>query len=292
MANHRVWRLVSRVWITLGVGGTIVFIGWSLIAYRASSVARNAALSDSLVTVDHTDGVWRFVPNGRAPARTTLVFFPGALVDPRAYAPLARSVAEAGYPATLVELPRRGAFNSADSPELDSRIRSVLPAAAKREAIVVGGHSRGAVVASRIAATNTPRVSGLVIIGSSHPRDHDLSSLTIPVTKIVGTRDGLASPNEVRQNAALLPPQTRWIWIEGGNHSQFGWYGFQPLDRRPRIDAARQRAVMLEGVLEILRNVDQHAARPGANRLHYRSMSSVSSVVATFVTPSATSAWP
>ncbi|MBA3890466.1 MAG: hypothetical protein H0X64_08040 [Gemmatimonadaceae bacterium] len=44
----------------------------------------------------------------------------------------------------------------------------------------------------------------------------------------VGTRDGLASPAEVRGNAGLLPAHTRWIWIEGGNHFQFGWYGFQP----------------------------------------------------------------
>jgi pimeloyl-ACP methyl ester carboxylesterase len=187
---------------------------------------------------------------------TTLVFFPGALVDPRAYAPLARFVAAAGYPVVIVELPRRGAFGGADSPELAARIRSVLtPDSSAR--IVVGGHSRGAVVASRVAAENAAKLSGLAIIGSSHPRDHDLSSLRIPVTKIVGTRDGLATPREVRQNARLLPAQTRWIWIEGGNHSQFGWYGLQPLDRRPRINATRQRKEMIEGVLHLLRSSER-----------------------------------
>ena len=82
----------------------------------------------------------------------------------------------------------------------------------------------------------------------------DLSSLTIPVTKIVGTRDGLATPDEVQQNAPLLPRHTRWVWIEGGNHSQFGWYGFQPLDRRPRVAASTQRSVMIQAVLDVLRN--------------------------------------
>jgi pimeloyl-ACP methyl ester carboxylesterase len=119
--------------------------------------------------------------------------------------------------------------------------------------VVLGGHSRGAVVATSIAAAGGRNLGGVVLIGTSHPRDVDLSALGVPVTKIVGTRDGLASPEEVRQNASLLPGHTTWIWVEGGNHSQFGWYGFQPLDRRATIPAAAQREIMIEGVLDLLR---------------------------------------
>lgn len=63
-------------------------------------------------------------------------------------------------------------------------------------------------MASAIAAEE-PRLAGLVLIGTSHPRDVDLSGLDIPVTKIVATRDGLGSPAKVEQNASLLPAQTR-----------------------------------------------------------------------------------
>ena len=207
--------------------------------------------SDSLVTVQDAGGQFSFTPRTVRPGGATLLFFPGALVDPRAYAPLARAVAEAGYRVVVVTLPRRGAFGGADSPELGTRISSAL--SARRDGpIVAAGHSRGAVVASRLAANRAAELAGLVIIGSSHPRDHDLSSLSIPVTKIVGTRDGLASPEEVRGNARLLPAHTEWTWIEGGNHSQFGWYGFQPLDRRPRVDAATQRRIMTERVVNVL----------------------------------------
>ena len=93
---------------------------------------------------------------------------------------------------------------------------------------------------------------GLIIIGSSHPRDVDLHTLPGVVTKIVATRDGLASPREVDANRAKLPSQTRWVWIDGGNHSQFGWYGFQPGDHRATRDAASQRATMIAAVLETL----------------------------------------
>ncbi|MDF1505818.1 alpha/beta family hydrolase, partial [Roseisolibacter sp. H3M3-2] len=117
---------------------------------------------------------------------------------------------------------------------------------------LAAGHSRGGVVASRVAAGRPAGMRGLILIGTSHPRDVDLSGLALPVTKIVGTRDGLASPPEVEANRRLLPASTRWVWVEGGNHSQFGWYGFQPGDRRATIPAAAQRAAMVRAVVDAL----------------------------------------
>ena len=102
---------------------------------------------------------------------------------------------------------------------------------------------------------------GLVLIGTTHPRDVDLSTLTASVTKVVGTRDGLAKRTAVEANRAKLPAATRWVWIEGGNHSQFGWYGFQPGDRRATIAAAAQRATMIQAVIDALTN----AATPPAS---------------------------
>ncbi|MFO7641498.1 MAG: alpha/beta fold hydrolase [Candidatus Competibacteraceae bacterium] len=149
------------------------------------------------------------------------------------------------------------ANDEARAAELTARVHSAL--ASVDGPFVLGGHSRGAVVASRVAAGGVPQLSGLVLIGTSHPRDDDLSSLAVPVTKVVGTRDGLATPTEVRRNAALLPPQTRWVWVEGGNHSQFGWYGFQPMDRRAAVDAPTQRRMMIAAVLDLLHDVDPAA---------------------------------
>jgi hypothetical protein len=35
------------------------------------------------------------------------------------------------------------------------------------------------------------------------------------------------------------------VRIEGGNHSQFGWYGFQPGDRWASISREEQQAVVV-----------------------------------------------
>jgi pimeloyl-ACP methyl ester carboxylesterase len=108
------------------------------------------------------------------------------------------------------------------------------------------------VVASKVASAPPAGLAGVVLIGTSHPRDVDLSALTIPVAKVAGTRDGLASRAEVEANRRKLPASTQWIWVDGGNHSQFGWYGFQPGDKRATISAAAQRALMIGAVLDVL----------------------------------------
>ncbi len=100
MDRRRLWARVRKVWITLGLSATGIFVVWSLIAYRASAEARAAAVSDSTVTARRDNGILSFAPNGASPSdNRALVFFPGALVDPVAYAPIARAAALAGFPA-------------------------------------------------------------------------------------------------------------------------------------------------------------------------------------------------
>ncbi len=260
MTGARLWRIVRRVWITLGLSATAVFTVWSLIAYRASDAARGATRSDPRVAVRELPGARRFAPTAGARDDVGLLFVAGSLVEPAAYAPIARATAEAGFVTYVLELPRRGAFGGAEDPALFARARALLRDPSGPRRWVVGGHSRGAVVAVQLAHERAAGIEGLALVGTSHPRDVDLSALTVPVTKIVGTRDGLASRAEVEANRPLLPAATRWVWIEGGNHSQFGWYGFQPGDRPARIAASAQRATTIAAIVALLRRVAASAA--------------------------------
>jgi pimeloyl-ACP methyl ester carboxylesterase len=159
-------------------------------------------------------------------SRAGLVFLPGAMVDPRAYGPLARAVAEAGFPVALVELPWRMAPTAAGEETVAER------AAVAREAIdpsipwVLAGHSRGAAIATRLMAGGPRGYAALVLVGTTHPRI-DLSSLSIPVVKIGGTLDCVAGRTRAEEAGPLLPAGTEWLWIEGANHAQFGFYGTQ-----------------------------------------------------------------
>src|SRR5262245_54783368 len=101
-ARKPLWPRIRKVWVTLGLGVFVVFTGWSLLAYRASADARRALAGDRRVAVVRGPDGWSFTPrSGAASSRVGLVFFAGALVDPVAYAPLARAIAAARYPALL-----------------------------------------------------------------------------------------------------------------------------------------------------------------------------------------------
>jgi pimeloyl-ACP methyl ester carboxylesterase len=177
--------------------------------------------SDERIDVRREAGAMTFAARDAGKA-ASLILLPGSMVEPTAYAPLLRSIAEAGYEATLLELPLRTA-----------------PLESQR----------------RVPRDHAELLDGLVLIGTSHPRDFDLSGLTIDVTKVFASNDGLATPAEVKANARRLPPQTRWVNIEGGNHSQFGYYGFQLGDRRATISREAQQSATRQALLDALSRV-------------------------------------
>lgn len=250
MKKTSIWRKLHRLWITAGATAGIVFVVWSLLAYRATALAHQAIESDAAVTVTRGDGSWSFAP--RTPAAAGLIFFPGGLVDPVAYAPLTHAIAAAGYPSVLVQVPMRGAFGGADSPAVLSRALLAARSHSQVRAWVIAGHSRGGVIASKVARDGFPSLAGLVLIGTSHPRDFSLAALTVPVTRIYGTHDTIASMEKLERTRGNLPAATRMVRIDGGNHSQFGYYGFQPFDWPATITREAQQAITRQAVLDAL----------------------------------------
>ena len=248
----RLWPLIRRLWISAGLLFTAIFVCWSLLAYRAGSEARDALRSDARVTVAHADGYWTFLPSN--PAATGLIFFAGALVDPVAYAPLARAMAEEGFATLLIELPRRGAFGGADGPEVFMRARRAAAARSNIARWVVAGHSRGGLVAAEMVRDGMPGLSGAVLIGTSHPRDFSLAASRIPMTRVYGTRDTVADVDKLERTRPNLPASTRIVAIDGGNHSQFGYYGFQPGDWPATISRDAQQAITRRAILDALRS--------------------------------------
>jgi pimeloyl-ACP methyl ester carboxylesterase len=251
-ARRPLWWRIRRVWAILGAIAFGGFAGWSAIAFRASGEARQALLSDARVEITRGDGFWRATPRHRPPRAAGLLFFPGGLVEPAAYGAFVRAAAEAGFPAALVELPRRGAFGGAEDPRVGARARAAIGAQPHVPGWVAAGHSRGGAVAARVAREGSLPLRGLLLIGTSHPRDFSLAPLTIPVTKLLGTRDCVAEVAKSEANRRLLPPSTRWIVIDGANHSQFGGYGFQPGDCFASIARARQHELTVNVILEAL----------------------------------------
>ncbi len=124
---------------------------------------------------------------------------------------------------------------------------------------VIGGHSQGGKMAAQFVYENPNLLKGLFLFGTSHPRDIDLSNLTVPTLKLYAEKDGLASVQEVMENKGRLPQNSRLILIAGGNHSQFGYLGQLLLDDKPDISREEQQRETLKQLIVFLNEIDKES---------------------------------
>jgi pimeloyl-ACP methyl ester carboxylesterase len=248
--DWKVWRRrVKIVWVTAG----LAFTAWIVWNMQAHGVPASARVSSATVTVTDRGGAMTFMPSGVAQEHTALVFIAGGMVDPDAYLPFVYGVADAGWPAALVRLPWRMASSEKANIEVWRRVNDVRASWGSARPVVIGGHSLGAAIASRFAYRYGTQMSGLLLVGTTHPKNDDLSSLTIPVLKISGTRDCVADLSASQALTSKLPPQTVWTTIVGANHAQFGYYGTQLGDCGATITRGEQQRQLLEEVLRWMR---------------------------------------
>ncbi len=232
----------------------IIAFAWLFYSLQARGFDASVLESDGDVQVNVTNETIAFKPL-TDPSSVGLIFYPGALVDPDAYAPFARAVAEAGYFVTIVKVPFGMDLFDWQSAEVVARTEAIIAEEVDQTAWIVGGHSRGAKMAAQLASEHPELFKGLLLVGTSHPRENDLSHLQLDVVKIYGSADGLASEEEVEAFAGNLPASTHFVRIDGGNHRQFGYYGWQLGDGQASIDRATQQQQTVDAILAQLRRV-------------------------------------
>lgn len=200
--------------------------------------------TSSLVSVDRTDDFTSFTPT--QPYQKVVFFYPGALVDPDAYAPLCRKIAENGHRVLLVHMPWRLATKGY------TKIQELDLLADTTGQHILAGHSQGGKMAAQFVYENPNVIDKLILLGTTHPRDIDLSTFQIPVLKIYGSNDGIAEPSKVIANKPKLPSTARYVRISGANHSQFGYYGFQLGDNKADITRQKQQKLVLKHILDFI----------------------------------------
>ena len=223
------------------------FVIWAKQALGPEPAALEALQSDSLVTVTVKPEYTIFAPAKGQPV-TALIFYPGGRVDYRSYAPPLRKIAEKGYLVILTPGRLNLAFldlNAGEAPIEDfPTIRHWA----------IGGHSLGGVAATFFAA-NHPQVQG-VVYWASYPGDDRLKNSGLKIMSIFGTQDALATPEKIAASKPLLPASTVFIPIDGGDHSGFGAYGFQPGDNPASIPAEAQWQAAADATSQLLGSLD------------------------------------
>jgi pimeloyl-ACP methyl ester carboxylesterase len=246
-------KILKRILLGLLILATSVALGLVLWANIATAEPIDAALqaleSDEKVTVTQLEGMITFAPAGESPV-TGFIFYPGGLVDYRAYAPELNMIADHGYFVVVVDMPLNLAYFDVDA------ANDVISKYPEITLWAIGGHSLGGVSASSYASTHLDRIKGLAF-WASYPSDDSLKNATLDVVSIYGTLDGLATLEDIEASKTLLPPQTVYVPIEGGNHAQFGAYGPQDGDNPASISPEEQWVQVVNATVAFLENLSK-----------------------------------
>jgi dienelactone hydrolase len=229
--RRRVWRIVLIVVAAVLVIGLVAGAVW-LRPYTASAAAQTALHSDGAVTVTNGDKDIAFLPH--VAPKLGLIFYPGAKVEPAAYAVYMHALAAQGYATFIAKMPLNIALLN------ENAAADIMAAHPAITTWAIGGHSLGGVAACDFAKGHHS-IQGILLF-AAYPNG-SIASLHVSVLSVSGSRDGLATPAKVNAAKPDLPASTQYVIIQGGVHAYFGDYGPQDGDGTPTIsrDEARQQ---------------------------------------------------
>ncbi len=233
-------RVLKTIWITAGV----LFTLWMFYSYESHGVDESLFQSNNIVKVENTDNYFLFTP--KKEFKNVVIFYPGAMVETEAYVPLCRKIADNGIQVYLIKMPWRLASKGYNKPkELNFFNDST-------KNYILAGHSQGGKMAAQFVYENPKLIDKLILIGTTHPRDISLAEFEIPILKIYGSKDGVADEKAIFENKSKLPKSAKFSCIEGANHAQFGYYGFQLGDDKANISREQQQKQTLAEILKFI----------------------------------------
>lgn len=218
------------------------FIGIFLGTYSHSEpIVEQYLVSDESVKVEQIDNYYFFDGPGEG---TAIIFYPGAKVEAKSYAPLLHKLAENGTDCFLVKMPCNIAFFGADS------ATKIIEKYDYKD-WYVSGHSMGGAVAAIYTSKNSDKVSGAILLAAYPTKP---ISNTEKLLLIYGTNDGVLKMDKYNDGKQYWNENTKEVVIEGGNHSQFGYYGKQKKDKDATISAENQQEQTINAVMEFINN--------------------------------------
>jgi hypothetical protein len=176
-----------------------------------------------------------------------LIVYPGARVLPAAYGPLAQRIAAHGYLVVVVSMPFNLAVLDIDAAQ------AVMANHPEVSRWAIAGHSLGGAMAAQFVGSHPGVMRGLALWAAYPPGD--ISASGIAATSVYGTLDAGAATITSPATRKLLPPDTVFVPIEGGNHEQMGWYTGQPNDPPATISRDDQQGQVADATLAMLARV-------------------------------------
>lgn len=216
------------------------FYIWSRFTYGPSEALKKQV---NMEQVEHKNDVYTFEASK---SDTGIILYPGAKVEPLAYAYIGDTLMKKGYSVFIPDMPFSFAiFNLNKAQDIIKDHQTI-------KHWYIGGHSLGGAAASMFAEKNQSKLDGLFFL-ASYPASDALKQSSLKVLSISGEKDGLATQEKIKKSKTNLPSQTVYHEIKGGNHAQFGMYGKQKGDQPADISALSQQNDLIQTMLDWLK---------------------------------------
>lgn len=169
-----------------------------------------------------------------------MIFYPGGKVNYKSYLPLLVECARNGILCIMPKMVHNLAiYNISTANEVLSS--SDYDYVSKW---YIGGHSLGGAMASVYSSRNYEKLEGLILLAAYSPKD--LSSTGLKVLSIYGSKDGVLNRKNYNKNLSFFPADYEEHILEGGNHCNFGSYGFQRGDNEASLHGDVQKRLTAE----------------------------------------------
>lgn len=188
---------------------------------------------------------------------TTLIFYPGGLVDPHSYLQWQDKLVanDPSLQIITVKMPSNLAvINSSKGAKLFDHFPAM-------DRWMIAGHSLGGAMATNMINKYPEKLEALIYL-AAYPADDRIKDYSGSVLSISGENDGLTTPGDIEESKKDLPEayemititdfpnnltaKTLYYQIEGGNHAQFGNYGEQENDLEATITREQQQNQVVE----------------------------------------------
>jgi hypothetical protein len=211
--------LIACMALTMAQSASAGSIVYAKPLAEATAAMNSTALVDVSKVYVSTwlDSYYVFKPK-TVTATEGLVIYPGALIDPRAYAVIAQGIAQQGILVAIVPMPLNLAIMGYD------RANKPIAKFTGIQTWVISGHSLGGAMACKYAKNHLSAIDGMVLFAAYPDSADRLDGTSLPVLSLYATNDGLTTLAEVASSKAMLPAGADYYEIAGGNHSYFGYY--------------------------------------------------------------------
>jgi hypothetical protein len=239
-SKKKILDAITMVFLTvvLFLKFTLYMLGDYNATERAMEYVNNPAEG---VTVTEVGNTLVFSPEN---PKTGFIFYPGAKVEPQAYAPLLEQLAEHGIMSIVVEMPHYLAFLDANG------ARGIIEKYPGVDKWYLGGHSLGGAMASLYGERHSDDFDGIIFLAAY--ASNNLSTSRTKVLLLRGSEDKVLNMENYNKYLGNLPTYYQEYVIEGGCHSYFGDYGIQAGDGTPTITVEEQTRITLECLLDFM----------------------------------------